>query len=160
MHSRMFQLSLEPIEQDGYIDDYTIYSLEHSDFNAIADYVKETEDRKEDLKWLASAIEPYGAKVDIEKETVFIPQGFKLNYFQEVFQLFKEKLNELTLEVFACMDVKHSLTLHQLETLYNNRFGFYIYLDYPQTLDEFVRDLVEKPEGVLFYVGNILDYHA
>lgn len=154
MHSRVFQLSEDFLTKDDYISEVTL----HDCFvGQIADYAIETNDRKNDLEWLKSVIGKYGAVVDVEKETVYFPEGFKEAYFKEKYEEFKKLVEELTLEEFAGTDVRGGFKRYQIESLMENKFGFYVYIDYPQTLDDFVRYL---SEGATYYVGSIFDYHA
>lgn len=154
MHSRVFQLAREPISKEDYI---TSFSLDGCFIGQIADYANESKNREEDLEWLASAIEPHGAILDYKKETIYFPEGFKVSYFKKRFEAFREVVERITLETFAGVSTMSGLDMHRLKSLIEDEFSFYIYVDYPQTLDDFVRDLEEDTS---YYVGAIMDYHA
>ena len=53
MHSRLFQLSLEPIGEDDLIDDF---DLQYNFIGQIADYARDSVDKEDDLEWLESVI--------------------------------------------------------------------------------------------------------
>ena len=153
MHSRLFQLSLEPIEEDDLIDDF---DLQYNFIGQIADYARDSVDKEDDLEWLESVIGKHGAVIDHKKKTICFEEGFKLSYFKKKFDSFKERVSDLTLETFAGISKGSSMDLYVVEKLLEDKFDFYIYIDYPQCLDDFVRDL---EEGKTYYFGNIIDYH-
>mgnify|MGYP000894998915 FL=1 len=153
MHSRIFQFSSEPLTEDDYI---TEFDLDEWFVGTIADYAVESNSREYDLEWLASFIEPHGAVVDQEKGAVYFPKGFKTAYFKKRFKEFKKLADELTLEVFAGIESDGDFKIY-LELLIEDKFGFYIYTEYLQTLDDFIRKL---EEGSTYYIGTIIDYHA
>lgn len=154
MHSRVFQLSKEALTEDDYINEFDLHDCF---IGPIADYVVDTSDRIDDLEWLESFIGKYGAVIDHEKETVYFPFGFKKAFFKDRFEEFKKSVKKVTLEQFAGVEFGGALAMYQIETLIENKYGFYIYLEYPKTLDSFVREL---DEDTTYYIGAILDYHA
>ncbi|NLW24677.1 MAG: hypothetical protein GXY91_05485 [Clostridia bacterium] len=150
MHSRIFQLSDEKINKDDFITEENFY--EDSFIGSVADYVSDNIDRKEDIKWLMSCLEPYGVKLDKEEESIVFPKGFKQRYFEERFKKFKETVNGMTLNDFC-----DSIKAWQLSQIIEKKFDFYIYVSYPQPLDDFIRDLEEEKK---YFIGGIVDYHA
>lgn len=154
MHSRLFQLSLEPIEESDFIEEY---DLEDCFIGQIADYAVESDDKIGDIKWLDSVLKPHGAIIDHEKKTIFFPEGFKISYFKKKYESFKEAVDSLTIEKFAGVSERSGMDMYIIKSLLEDKFGFYIYVDYPQTLDDFVRYLEENK---MYYIGNIMDYHA
>jgi hypothetical protein len=154
MHSRLFQLSEEVIAKDNYIEEQDLYD---SFVGPIADYVEESENRIDDLGWLASELTPHGATIDIEQGTVYLPKGFKISYFKKRYEEFKKLAGRISLEAFAGVDgAPDAHWKHPLEMLIENKFGFYVYTDYLQTLSDFVR---YAKEDTTYYVGAIFDYH-
>ena len=154
MHSRIFQISSEPIEDfiteeryyDGFVGQYADY---------VATIESET-DLLEDLKWLGSR---EGISVDLDKKTVTITS--KRDYFDKKFDEFKnliEELKDTTTEEF--INGTHDLKLYQLQSAYENEHGFYIddnddYMGL-SNIDYWVRNTEEnKP----YYIGAVFDYH-
>lgn len=152
MHSRIFQLSTEPIKKEDYITGDTI--IHDTGFiGYVADYVSEEVDRKEDIKWLLESITPYGAIYDEKEECLIFPKGFKERYFEKKFAALKEIVQEMSLEDFA----NDSLLAYKLKSTIIDRFSFYIYEDYYEPIDDFIRNLEVDTK---YYIGGILDYHA
>jgi len=151
MHSRIIQLSEEPLHKDDFITESDFYE---SFVGSVDDYVADIDDseREEDIKWLMSCLEPYGVKLDKEEESIVFPKGFKQRYFEERFKKFKETVNGMTLNDFC-----DSIKAWQLSQIIEKKFDFYIYVSYPQPLDDFIRDLEEEKK---YFIGGIVDYHA
>lgn len=153
MHSRIFQMDIEPINKKDYIDESTFY--EDTFIGTIADYVDEDTNRDEDIQWLVDCYEKYGMEYNKEEDYVIFKKGFKKNYFRERFKLFKETIDELTFEDFA-YDTRANL--YKIKSLMEDRFSFYVYFDdYWMTFDRFVRQLEEDKK---YYLGATIDYHA
>jgi len=150
MHSRIFQLVSEPINEDDYATE--------ADFldgfvGSIADYVAEVDDRAEDIRWFASYVEQYGGEYNPDEESITFPEGFALDYFRDRLEEVKCMVNNLTLEQF----VTDTLCAYELRRLIEDEFGFYVYIDnYYETLDDFVRNLQGEQK---YYIGAVLDYH-
>ena len=153
MHSRIFQMDIEPINKEDHIDESTFY--EDTFIGSIADYVDEDTNRDEDIQWLVDCYEKYGMEYNKEEGYVVFKEDFKENYFRERFKLFKEAVDELTFEDFA-YDMRANL--YKVRSLMEDRFSFYVYfIDYWMTFDRFVRQL-EK--GKKYYLGATINYHA
>ena len=153
MHSRIFQLSTEPIKEEDYITEDTIIH-DTSFIGYVADYVSDEVDRKEDIKWLLDSITPYGAIYDEKEESLIFPKGFKERYFEKKFAVLKETVQKISsLEDFA----NDSLLAYKLKSTITDRFSFYIYEDYYEPIDDFIRNLELNTK---YYIGGILDYHA
>ena len=99
MHSRIFQMDIEPINKEDHIDESTFY--EDTFIGSIADYVDEDTNRDEDIQWLVDCYEKYGMEYNKEEGYVVFKKGFKENYFRERFKLFKEAVDELTFDRFV-----------------------------------------------------------
>lgn len=153
MHSRIFQMDIEPINKKDYIDESTFY--EDTFIGTIADYVDEDTNRDEDIQWLVDCYKKYGMEYNKKEDYIIFKKGFKKNYFRERFELFKETIDELTFEDFA-YDTRANL--YKIKSLMEDRFSFYVYFDdYWMTFDRFVRQL---EEGKKYYLGATIDYHA
>ena len=97
MHSRIFQISKNPIDEDDYIDaDY--YCDEGWFVNAIADYVADVDDRDAELDEWLSRFNGRGLEYDSEKKTLTIidrERRFAGKYAE--FRWMLEKLADATL---------------------------------------------------------------
>lgn len=151
MHSRIYQISTEPIHKDDYIGECDFY--DHWFLNSIADYVNDDTDRDEDIKWLKECAKGY--VVDSDEHGPYIMITNKEDYFKGAFEKFKgalDKIKDCTIEDF-------SKGIHEMWTLkdaYEDKFGFYVYTDDPITFNDFVRraELNQK-----LYIGATIDYH-
>lgn len=158
MHSRIFQVSQEPINEENLLGEYR---YEEDFVGRIADYVaKQTykgQDYIEDLKWLQEATD--GLEVDVEAGTIIVKS--KEEYFSEKHDRFMElaeKLSCITLEEFIGED--KFFDMHDLKAAYDDKYSFYIddndeYCGLT-TLDNWVRN---AEENKTYYVGSIFDYH-
>lgn len=157
MHSRIFQVSTEPISTDELSHEH---DYENCFVGRIADYVAEieykSENYKQDLKWLQEATD--GIEVDVEKGTMKVIS--KEEYFRskhEAFQEFLQKLNNITLTEFIEQYGKVSLNLYNLQCAYNDKYSFYVDIDgETEPLDSFARG---AEENKMYYIGTITDYH-
>lgn len=145
MHSRIIQLSHQPITEDEYITEELFYDWF---VGTIADYVSSTADREGDIDWFTSYLSYFGA--ERKDDTVYFPDNFKENYFKERLEKLKDRVSKITLE-----DFYDSAVTYGLVKLINDKYGFYVYLDYLMPLDDFVRKLKGNET---FYFGNIIDY--
>lgn len=152
MHSRIFQLGLYPIGEDERIDS-TDFN-EDSFVGSVADYVSDNCDRGEDIGWLVKhlAVHSHVLYNHEEKYLVFT-EGFKEAYFKEAYNRVKDAMHTMTLETFATGGVE----LSKIQCAIENKLGFYVYFDHPQTLDSFVRELECNTK---YYIGGTVDYHC
>ena len=153
MHSRIFQVSLDPIEKANYITESDYY--DHWFTNSIADYVSDDCDREEDIKWLKDCVDGISFGSDNNGE-YFIVES-KETYFEKKFIAFKEaldKISKCTLSDFS----QGIFELYQLNISYEDKYGFYIDADGElMTFDTFIRDCVESEK---YYLGGTCDYHC
>ena len=159
MHSRLYQISKAPINEDDRITERDMY--DGGDFvPTIADYVSEIEEGydKEDVEWFAKALNGV-AEFDGKSFTIINKEA----YFREKFNNFLESIDELkraaTFEAF--IDYKfNSLSdaYYSLKNAYDYAYAFYITSDYNgyETLDSFMR---WAEEGEKYYIGTVFDYH-
>lgn len=152
MHSRIFQVSSEPIAKEDYIEEAVYY--DHWFLNSIADYVADS-NRNEDIDWLKNCYDglTFG-KDDIGE--YFVVKS-KEQYFQPKFKRFKNAIDSIkscTLEEFT----KEMFAVWELKNAYEERFGFYVdWDDDVMTLDNFIRCCVTD---VKYYIGGTIDYHC
>ena len=156
MHSRIFQVSKNRITKDNRInkwryDDYFI--------GRIADYVVESEDTDEDLKWLTTCKK--GIEVVKKSKITILKIVSKEEYFESSFEEFQElikKFNDYTLADF--IDSKNWMDFYQLKDSYDDKHGFYVddtdeYFGIT-SFDDFMRNV---ENGDTYYIGNTFDYH-
>lgn len=153
MHSRIFQLSKEPITKEHYIDSYEFD--EHWFTNQVADYVAGC-DREDAIDWLKSCVK--GCEVNTDANGVYILVLNKEEYFTSAYEKFKktlEKLKVCTLEQFASNALEFDIW--RIQNSYSEKHGFYVYSDELVSFDHFIRfaELNQK-----YYIGNALDYHS
>jgi hypothetical protein len=154
MHSRVFQVSLEPLDVDEYITEEDLY--ENPFVGTIADYVSDNCNRTEDIQWLISYISKYDMSYNTSEGSITFKKGFRKEYFKTKYEEFQEYARKITFEVF--MD-SMGYELYKLEKCIEDKFGFYIYSDENglETLDSFVRRLEADQK---YYVGGTVDYHS
>jgi len=133
MHSRIIQLSYQPITENEYITEELFYDWF---VGTIADYVSPTVDREADIDWFTRYLSYFGA--ERKGNAIYFPDNFKENYFKKRLEKLKDRVS------------------NGLVQLINDKYGFYVYLDYLMPLDDFVRKLKGNET---FYFGNIIDYH-
>ena len=154
MHSRIFQVSANPISKEDYISEC---KYDENLVNGIADYVVTVSEPLEDLKWLQSVNR--GLEVNFEEKTITITS--KKEYFERSYEEFQKKLEELqqaTIDDF--ITTKNHFQMYDLQESYNSKRGFYIddndeYMGL-NTLDAWVR---EAEENKKYYIGRVFDYH-
>ena len=158
MHSRIFQMSPDPINKGEYISESDYY--EHWFTNEIADYVNDDCNRDEDIKWLGDY--PRGYVVDKDSNGYYIIVNSKEEYFANAFNRFKEALEKLGTPTIGAFVSTHGVDLWPLKDSYEDEFGFYVdYSAYDcgrelMTFDRFIRrcDIGQK-----YYIGGTVDYH-
>jgi hypothetical protein len=153
MHSRIFQLTEEPIDKDDYMTEWSF--CEDSFVGAVADYVSDNCDREEDIKWLIKSLEDvkeYFTHNPKNQSITFHP-GFKVEYFRERFKKFNELVSGTTLEVFA-----NGSNAYELKSTIEDKYSFYVHHEYWEPFDSFVRSL-PSDEDETCYFGGTVDYH-
>lgn len=157
MHSRIFQLEFNPVEEFDLLSEETIYDLNSWFLDIIGDYVDSDTDREEDIEWLLRYLSSLSDrfKFDEEQGTITFFEGFKEDYFRDRYNKMKEAVEKITLKEFA--GVEGQLNLFDIMTAIEDRFGFYVYHEgVLQNMDSFVR-LLEPNRP--YYFGATLDYH-
>ena len=154
MHSRIYQISSEPIKEENLIEEYRYDEWYKADY-----VIKETSetDIESDLEWLQTANK--GITVDTKEKTIVITS--KKEYFDEKHNQFRElarNLSFISLEDF--ISSKENFKFYDLQCAYEDNHGFYVD-DNDEwigltNLDNWVRN---AEEGKVYYIGNIFDYH-
>ena len=154
MHSRIYQISENPIEEENLIEEYRYDEWDKADY-----VVKETSetDIESDLEWVQTANK--GLQVNKEKKTITIVS--KKEYFEDKHEKFRELARELSfISMDDFMSGKEYFKFYDLECAYEEKHGFYVddndeYIGLTN-LDNWVRN---AEEGKEYYIGNIFDYH-
>lgn len=154
MHSRIFQISKEPIDKADYIDS-GYYDYDHWFTNSVADYVSDDCNRDADIEWLKSCAK--GLIFDKDNYGDYFVVKNKEDYFESKFKTFQtslDKIKECTIEDFS----NGMLGIWSLKNAYEEKFGFYVDVDGEViSFDSFVRCFAVNEK---WYVGNTLDYHC
>lgn len=164
MHSRIFQIDFNPIEESDYID-----SSKYDDNGFVgehADYVADSDNREEDIKWLIVGFENVINKDDLLVEqrlidyddieqSIIFKAGFKEAYFQKKFDELNEFMKSLDLKTFS----SDSFLVYKIQKTFEEKHGFYVDLGQEgyMTLDSFIRGYVR--EDTKYYFGGTVDYH-
>ena len=157
MHSRIFQISTQPIHICDYIEESKYYDTWFT--NSYADYVDGDTNRTEDIQWLKECYEGKGLTFGADDNGEYFIIEDKVKYFLSSFEEFQKTLKELS-EVALDDFITHKagLKVGQLNTAYQDTCGFYVDdLDYGLcSLDYFIRSNVN---GTKYYIGATIDYH-
>jgi hypothetical protein len=156
MHSRLFQISDTPINEDSYTlsEDY-----EGTMLDGVADYITDC-DRDDGIYWLKSSLENVADFSKNEHGEYFVlADEFKKAYFENKYKRFMENIEQLnltTLDDFSTSKLDSILFKTKWE--YDCEFGFWAdYEGETQTMDSFMRYAEPKKN---YYIGAILDYHS
>lgn len=151
MHSRIFQVSMNPINKGEYICEGDYY--EHWFTREIADYVSDDCSRDGSIDWLGGDARGYIIGKDDNGEYLIITS--KEEYFANAYENFMNELNKIgkpTLKEFV-----NGIDLWYLKNANEDRFGFYIDADGElMTFDAFVRRCIINEK---YYIGGVVDYH-
>lgn len=157
MHSRIYQISKNPIDKDDYIEESNYW--DHWFTNSVADYVNGDTDRDSDIKWLKNCYDNNGLSFGADNGGEYFIVEDKRKYFAKRFDTFKKILRELsdaTLDDFV--SGAYGGKVYTLKAAYNDEFGFYIDGEDigMETFDSFIR---YSENGDKFYIGGTIDYH-
>ena len=155
MHSRIFQVSENPIPQSDFAT-----ALDMPDWftdSGIADYVSdEIGEREQEIGFLAGCLQNI-AGVDGNKLTFKSDISAYFNGSYATFVELAKKYSEMTKEDFCSESVFGKM--HLLNEMVEDKYGYYVlegeWLT-PVTLDRWLRRV--KP-GAVYYIGGIIDYH-
>ena len=151
MHSRIIQLSKEPIKKEDYIQEEDFY--DSGFIGTVADYVSDETDREDDINWFIQAYQ-LESQFNKEDDSLIITKEYILSQFQKNFDELKSKVNKMSLEDFI-----DPIKSYGLQSIIDGPGGFYIdSKEYGlMTFDTLLRRLLEKEEK--FYIGGTVDYH-
>ena len=154
MHSRIFQISETPVDQEDYLTSEDCYDTMES----IADYITDC-DREEGIAWLMETISKYAEFTNDGNVTSFVlSDDYLTKHFKErhrSFVSYAKKLYETSFEDF-CMG-KAYMDVVKFDDEFNRKYEFYfIQENEADTMDQFMR---YAESGKRYYVGAVLDYH-
>lgn len=151
MHSRIIELSTQPISEDERISESDYY--DNGFIGNIADYVNGKTNRERDIKWFIAFLKAKDIIVANTDESFTMGENVREKFFKERYEQLKNHMGNMSLEEF-CSD---SLNVYQFKTYIENKYGFYIHNDgCYETLDNFMRYVLD---GQTWYFGGTLDYH-
>ena len=150
MHSRIFQVSQEPIKEP--LTESRYYDYEGTDG---IDYIVKSNEKDVDIKWLKQVTKG----LEVTEDTIKVVS--KKEYFENSFLEFQElikKYSEYTIEDFV--NCHNWIDFYRLKDAYDNKLSFKIDdndEEYGLTsLDNWVRNV---EEGKTYYIGSTFDYH-
>ena len=151
MHSRIFQIDTQKINDDSLID---IETAQEYFVSEVADYVKEDDNIEESISELINILEPHGIIYDKSEKSIIFKDGFKANYFKKSYMDFLNFCKSIEFEDFCT-----SLPINRLEDIISKSNHYYILYASGEydTLDTYIRDNVL--DGEKHYIGSIFDYH-
>ena len=160
MHSRVFELSEHPIEAS---DRYSYDWLPDWFYGSIADYAVDIEDkdRNDEIKWFVGFFS--GQCKNDGDRIEFTDKALEYHFRRSYWDFLKAAslLSAMSFDAFCGKNGHQALdtTLYELNSAYNDKFGFYVYdhdSDELKTLDAWLReaDLTKS-----YYMGGIINYH-
>ena len=157
MHSRIYQISKNPIDKEDYIEESHYW--DHWFVGSIADYVNEDTDRESDIKWLKDCYGDQGLSFGADEGGEYFIIEDKSKYFAKNFEAFQKALKELTeITIDDFVTGKYGMKMCSLTSAYDDEIGFYVDGDDTgmETFDNCIRS---SSNGTKFYIGATIDYH-
>jgi hypothetical protein len=152
MHSRIIELSQEPIKVDDRICESDYY--DNGFISSIADYVTSC-DRTDAINWVCGYLKNKDVVTEFDTNKIVFSENVKEKFFKDSFEEFNKLTNKITFEDFVGKD---DFKLYLIKQSIEDTSGFYIHYDGCYwTLDYFIRRCVEDNE--IWYIGGALDYH-
>lgn len=161
MHSRIFQVSKEPIAPEELMSKHSIPEYFTS---GIADYAAEVDDLDGELAYFIES-EQGILEAGTEPHTFRLAQQGRENYFRDKFKQFQElcaQMMSASLEDFIGReprpwDQRFSYLMYQLNDAYCDRYGYYIFEN--DELMPYCDWMREADAEAVYYLGAVLDYH-
>lgn len=155
MHSRIYQLSSSPIEEDEYIIEDEFEVEQYCDF---AQYIAETPDREDDLVEIKKILEsqfPNVFKVDLDSLCITY-----LGNIEAIFQEWRKSIQEEASKLDQGDATPGSVLVKILVPLgIRERFYIVDYSGYPASFEDLLNYFSKKEPGEKLYIGGTLDYH-
>lgn len=158
MHSRIYQITTDPVPADEYLSEGYFY--EHWFVGSIADYVAGGLKRESEIDSFKELLVKRTVAVFHGDDCFSILPHGKEAYFRYAYADFNDavkKAASISLEDFAGNGECSSL-VYRIKNSFCDKFGPYVSSDEFDTipLDDFIRD---AELGKRYYIGGILDYH-
>lgn len=152
MHSRIIELSKEPIGVDERICESDYY--DNGFIGSIADYVASC-DRTDAINWICGCLKNKDVITEFDTNKIVFSEDVKEKYFRDSFEEFKKLTSEITFEEFTR---DNTFKLYLIKQSIEDTSGFYVHYDGCYwTLDGFIRRCVE--DNSTWYIGGTIDYH-
>lgn len=159
MHSRIFQISTEPIDKENYLNEDTLQQGDGSFY----DYCSEIdeEDRKEDIANLVNHALPKGMFELISDDTMRYNGGIE-QWKEEYVANIKKRANALTadnmLEWGSTYYLKHG-SGKSVGCRLSFLFGWRWLQSFAEQSFTFMEFVCRLEPGTILYIGGVVDYH-
>ncbi len=159
MHSRVFQISTEPIVKENYLNEDT---LNQGD-DAFYDYCANIDDdeREEDIACLVNETLPKGM-FELVGDGIIRFNGGVEQWKEEYIANIRKKAEDLTVENMLEWSSTHYLKEAITNPLHTD---YYFYLDkegwqtYAEQSFAFMQLVCSLEPGTILYIGGVIDYH-
>jgi hypothetical protein len=161
-HSRIFQVSIQPIE----VDDYAVSSDFYENSGDFADYIgdeQEGDDRKDDIGHLADTLRDLFT-LDEDGEALTYKGETAMAAFKQAYaDCLREEADKVTAENILEWQTRYEVRAISKETHLRTDYRFKIedwngdFADTPAELISYVADKMK--EGEKLYIGAVIDYH-
>ena len=159
MHSRIFQISTEPIDKENYLNEDTLQQGDGSFYDYCSEIDKE--DRKEDIANLVNHALPKGMFELISDDTMRYNGGIE-QWKEEYVANIKKRANALTADNMLEWGSTYYLK-QAVENPLDVAYHFYLDGDGCQSFAEqsfaFMEFVCTLEVGTILYIGGVVDYH-
>ena len=153
MHGRLFEIREERIPQDEWVNEFSFCD---EDTSSWCDWMCDSADREDDLKWLKKVLPTSIFKVDGDEiEIISDGREFVEKWIEDV----RELVNRLDYESFTGYASTWAIE-RTLQNMIGSDFMFRTsYADYAHGSTEFIKYCINSGKGTKLYVCGIIDYH-
>ena len=159
MHSRIFQISTEPIDKENYLNEDTLQQGDNSFYDYCADI--DDESRKEDIAYLVNSALPKGMFELLSEDTMRYNGGIE-QWKEEYVANIRKKAEELTVVNMWQWSTTYYFR-QAIQNPLNTDYHFYLDGDGCQSFAEqsfaFMQFVSNFDPGTIFYIGGVIDYH-
>lgn len=158
MHSRIFQISTEPIDKENYLNEDTLQQGDGSFY----DYCSEIdeEDRKEDIANLVNHALPKGMFELISDDTMRYNGGIEQWKEEYVANIKKERM--LLRQIICWNGVRPIISNRQWKIRWMSPiilFGWRWLQSFAEQSFTFMEFVCRLEPGTILYIGGVVDYH-
>lgn len=159
MHSSVYQITTEKVEEGGLLDEDTLHQGDCSGLDYCSNI--DNEERRERIEILVNRILPEGMFTLIDENSIRYNGGVEI-WQEEWVKLIKEKCSLVTAD-----NIQKWETLYYLQEAIENPLDagsrFYDdncgYSSYSERSGEFMKSLNNLEAGTMLYIGGVVDYH-